>query len=341
MRTTCGLLIAFCITASIVGLNLLEGQNLNEEQVVKLLREFVALEPDEVPGFDTKEGIVTRWPTGKGFSLLQRLFRQIKRMPGKEHTDILIRVSLASDRDIAYQAAISETISQVRYPDGAGMPEGSWTGFPIGEKSWATAPKAKAPGPGLGVANLVVWDGRLALRVIVQYQPIDPKARTAIFLPVDEEDLELGELAARLILAKANLVLIGWQELPKLRLVASGASLEARKVKEGTFLIPAQAVIERMGEKVERKLGVVFCSWRGREITLPIGARELLIGSWEVKEAGGANRVAAKRVVKVTRIPLSLPILFDGREVWVEGVGLAKGLGIRVERRGQTIALLP
>ena len=111
------------------------------------------------------------------------------------------------------------------------MPQGSWTELPIGEKSWATAPKAEKPAPGVGTASFVVWDDRLALRVIIDYQPIDPKAKTAIFLPVADEDLRLGELAARLILAKASLGLLGWQDLPQLRLVVNGVPFPQRSIK--------------------------------------------------------------------------------------------------------------
>ncbi|MCS7265053.1 MAG: copper amine oxidase N-terminal domain-containing protein [Armatimonadetes bacterium] len=306
---------------STIRINLLEGQPMDEEQAMKLMKEFVALEPNEVPGFDTKGGVISRTATKWGvmsLDLLQRLRRTGTGIPGLDPTDIVIKAFLLPNRDIAYQAAVLLTTSQRIYPDGAGMPQGSWTGLPIGEKSWATVAKAEKPGPGLGSSVLVVWDKKIALRVEVHYQPIDPKAKTAIFLPVQDEDLELGELAARLILIKANLVLLGWRDLPKVRLVANRRTFEAKKTKDGLILAPAKALLEGLGEKAERKLGIFSASWKGKKIILPIGSRVMLVG----KE----------------RYPLSLPILFEGGEAWIDGAGLAKGLGLALRwEKGQLV----
>lgn len=287
-----------------------EGQAMDEERILRLLRDFVALESNEVPGFETKGGVITRtrWWDTVSLNLYQSLRRKGVGVLGRDPTDILIKAFLLPNRDTAYQVAIDLTTSQLALTGKPGMGEGSCTGMPIGEKSWATAAKAKEPGPGLGSAILVVWDGKLALRVDLDYQPIDPKAKTAIFLPVVDEDLELGELAARLVLAKANLVLLGWKELPTVRLVVNGKNLEAKKTKEGNIFVPVQVTLREMGGKAERKLGVILASWKGKKVTLPISARVMLVG----KE----------------KVALNLPILWDGKEGWVEGTGMAKSLGL-------------
>ena len=243
------LLIAICIMGSIVGFSLLEGQMMDEERMQKSLKDFVALEPDEISGFDTRGGVTNRYKTRwnvVAIDLYQTLRRKGTGVPGKDPTDISITASLLPNRNIAYEAAVLMTTSQVGYPDGAGMPQGSWTGLPIGEKSWATAPNAEKPAPGVGTADLVVWNDRLALGVIVDYQPIDPKAKTAIFLPVADEDMQLGELAARLILAKASWVLLGFNDLSQLRLVVNGASLPAKEY-QGNFFVPVTATLNRLG----------------------------------------------------------------------------------------------
>ncbi|MEM2568228.1 MAG: hypothetical protein QXH20_07160 [Candidatus Bathyarchaeia archaeon] len=283
----------------LIGINLLEGQQMDEG----LLKSLIALKSGEIPGFSTK-GRVT-FGTEKHLTLAQSLWRTGTGIPGKDPTEIVIRLHFLPNREIAYQVALSETVSQRIYPDGAGMPKGSWTGLPIGEKSWATAPKS---GEVSFTSNLVVWDDRLALRVIVRYPPLDPMARNLVFFPIEQQDLELGELAARLILTKANLVLLGWKELPTVRLVANGKNLEAKKTKEGNIFVPVQATLREMGGKAERKLGVILASWKGKKVTLPIGARVMLVG----KE----------------KVALNLPIVWDGEEAWVEGTGMAKGLGL-------------
>ncbi len=293
------------------------------EAIERLLRQkdFIALKPDEISNFNTK-GAITFHPAGQKdrLMLVQGLVRQIPNLPGKERTDIIIRLSLLPNPEMAYEAALSSTTSQRIYPDGAGMPQGSWTGLPIGERSWATAPNPKAqPAPGLGSAVLVVWDDKLALEVEVHYQPLGgPKAKTAVFLPIAKEDLELGEWAARLILAKANLVLLGWRELPTVRLVANGKDLEGKRTKEGAVFVPVQALLKAVGGKAERRLGVIVASWGGKKVTTPIGARVLLVGKGKVA--------------------LDLPVLWDGREGWVEAKGIAKALGLALRwEKGQMV----
>lgn len=316
------------IWAILVGINLSEGQRMDEKQVMKLLKEFVALEPNEIHGFETRGGIVLpvnlkargyEWDA-TSIDLYQRLTRTGTEIVGRDPTDIIIRLHLLPNRDIAYGMALWMTWTQTTLKP-PGFPEGSWTGMPIGEKSWysGVCPEGTKPAPGLGSAILVVWDNNLALRVGVHYQPLGgPKAKTAIFLPVAKEDLELGELAARLILAKANLVLLGWRELPTVRLVANGKNLEAKKTKEGAVFVPVQAMLKELGGKAERKLGVILVSWKGKKITLPIGAREMLVG----KE----------------KVALNLPILWDGKEAWVEGEGMARGLGLAMRwDKGQLV----
>ena len=314
------------------------------ERVERMLKEFVALTPDELPNFTTKGGI-TFHPQGQKDRLIfvQGLTRKITGVPGKERIDIIVRLSLLPNREMAYEGALSATTSQLIYPDGAGMPQGSWTGLPIGEKSWATAPDPKQPpAPGIGTANLVVWDDKFALEVELHYQPIGgPKAKTAIFLPIAEEDLEAGELAARFILAKATLVLIGWEQLPSLHLVVNGTSLRA-KGSQGSLFIPVGLVMKALGCEGERKGGIWVSRWRGKKVTFPIGARCILLGNWRVETVKEKGGVTVKRM-KLTegKVMLKFPVLYDGQDVWVEGEGLAKALGLKAEQKGQTIALLP
>jgi hypothetical protein len=347
------------LVVTFVGINFLEGQKMDEERTMKMLKNFIALKHGEVPGFDAKAIVhrvnlkergydkiaeiipkitVKNWDV-TSIDLYQRLTRKGTGVIGKDPTDIFIRVHLLPDREIAYWVAVLATTSQLAPVGQPGLPEGSWTGLPIGEKSWASAPNPKEPpAPGIGTANLVVWDGRLALRVNVHYQPLGgPKARTAIFLPIAEEDLEAGELAARIILAKATLVLIGWEQLPSLRLVVNGTSLRA-KGSQGSLFVPVGLVMKALGCKGERKGGIWIGHWRGKKVTFPIGARCVLVGNWSVEALG---RSGVKRMKEVEgKVGLKVPILYDGQEIWVDGEGLAKALGLRLEQKGQTIALL-
>jgi hypothetical protein len=302
----------FVAICGLVGLKQLGGQTMSEEQVMKMMKEFVTLAPGEVPGFETRGGIVERVNTKWGLvniRLLQRLHR--KETDGSE-VHIKIWANLLPDRDTAYKVAVLFTTSQ-RAPIGQpGMPEGSWSGLSIGEKVWFMVPKQIGESP---VAHLTVWDDRLAIHASVEYhRPLE----WIEFVPIDRSDLELGELAARLIIAKANLILLGWHELPKVRLVANGKELEARKERSGQVFVPVRALMDAMGGKVERRHGVVTVSFGGKRVVMPIGAREIMVGKEKVK--------------------LSLPILWDGKELWVEGAGVAKGLGLALRwERGKLV----
>ncbi len=308
------LIVSFVFVAicGLVGLKQLGGQTMSEEQAMKMMKEFVALAPGEVPGFETGRRAVERVNTKWGvvsIDLLQRLYR--KETDGSE-VHIKIWASLLPDRDTAYKVAVLFTTSQ-RAPIGQpGMPEGSWSGLPLGEKAWSMVPKQIGEAP---VAHLSVWDDRLAVGISVEYQR---PSRWVEFVPINRSDLELGELAARLILAKANLVLLGWRELPTVRLVVNGKDLEGKKTKEGAVFVPVQALLKELGGRAERKLGVIWASWGGKKVVMPIGARVLLVG----KE----------------KVALRLPILWDGREGWVEGEGIAKGLGLAMRwERGRLV----
>lgn len=309
-------LIGFASICALMWIKPLGGQPMNEEKMMKLMKEFVALLPDEVPGFNTRGGIVervnTKWGV-VGIDLLQGLYREERhRVAGRSSTHIRILASLLPERDTAYQVAVLFTESQLAPIGQPGMPEGSWSGLPLGEKVWSMVPKKIGEAP---IAHLTVWDDKIAVNVSVEYQR---PTKWIEFTPIDPLDLELGELAARLIITKANLVLLGWRELPELRLVANGKTFEAKKSKEGVYFVPAKALLEEMGGKAERKLGVILAYWKGQKVTLPIGAREMIVG----KE----------------KVALSLPILWDGKEAWVEGAGFAKGLGLALKwEKGQLV----
>ena len=345
MRVFVSLFAIILIATGIVGLNLIEDQQMSENRLMQWLRDFVALTSEEIPPFATRGGYAIQhkgrlFHVGEPITTIQ-LRQELRRKgvkPG-DPTEIRVMADICSNPNLAYKVAIARTESQFALPGQPGMPEGSWTGLPIGEKSWATASKASEPGPGLGSSVLVVWDNQLVAKLVIQYQPIDPKGRTALFPPAADEDLESGELAARLILARASLVLLGWHELPKLQLVVNGSSLEARK-HQRDFLIPVATVFERLGGKVERRSGILVCSWRVKRVTLPIGSRVALVGRWRVEETSKNSGV--KRLVAAEgKVPLSHPVLFDGKEFWVDGEGIAKALGLRVQRKGTTVILVP
>lgn len=168
-----------------------------------------ALAAGEVPGFSAQGSIVehkdTKWGV-KDTRLLQTLKREGTGVNGRKPTFIRIWAFLLPGADMAYELATeyAGTTPIVR-----GKPrlhshwlaEGSWSGLPIGEKSWESAPRTG--GVSLS-ASLVVWDGPLAFRIKMEQPPTDATARNLRFQPIAEEDLALAEYAARLLLSRVQ-----------------------------------------------------------------------------------------------------------------------------------------
>ncbi len=285
-------------------------QSMKEKQVMQ----DAEFSPEEVPGFDTRNGVVNRVDTKWGVAatdLRQTLRRKGTRRPGKDPTEIEIWARLLPDRNIAYQAAVVLTATQFAPVGQPGMPEGSWTGLPVGEKSWTLPLKERNR---FNSASLIVWDGRLAVRVTVGYYP--PRAKFA--LSVDQTDWELGGYAARLLISKIKRRLLGSRELPKVRLVVEGQNIEGAKTGEGAVLMPARATLKKLGQKTTGKLGVLTSSWKDQKVVIAVGARTLLIGK--------------------QKVPLPLPVLHEKEEMWVEGESLAKALGLKTRwEKGQFV----
>lgn len=105
---------------------------MEEEQAMKLLKDFVALAPNDVPGFDTKGGTTVRMPLdlrsngfpwdGVRISLYQPLSRKGRGVPGRDPTEISIGLHRLPDRDIAYQMAVLFTTTQFAPIGQPGMP---------------------------------------------------------------------------------------------------------------------------------------------------------------------------------------------------------------------------
>ena len=77
-------------------------------------------------------------------------------------------------------------------------------------------------------------------------------------------------------------------------------------------------------------------------MTLTVGSRVMLVGRWQVQRVKAVNDVGARQLAVAEGIVnLSHPVMFDGREYWVDGKGLAKALGMKVQRSGRTLTFVP
>lgn len=315
-------ILTICVVAILALASHLYGQ-MSHNILRKLLEERVAIQPGELPYVEQQSAATALLEHTKAPYLTQTL-RFSRRGPlGDFPADITYVLIVEGDHKEAYRAAVHFAQTQYAPPSAPGLPEGTCSSFPIGMKSWVyTPPEGAKPGPGEGNAVLVVYDGRLALRVEVRYQPIDPKAKTGVFLPVTREDQERSEFVARLLLSRAHMLLMNWEGLGTLRVQSAKATVPAKQSAAGMIYVPVSATLHQHGGSLKQgKAGVFTASWRGKQVTIPIAARVLLI--------------------RKQQVPLSQPVLYDGREVWVEAHGFAQAFGWKLIRRGQSVSLLP
>ena len=319
-------LLLTTLTISIVAILALASHlygQMSHDRLRKLLEERVAIQPGELP-YVERQGIGTGVLEDVNAPYLTQSLRFNRRGPlGNFLAEISYVLALVSDERQAYRKSVFFAGSQLAPLGTPGIPEGTYSCFPIGMKSWVyTPPEGAKPGPGAGTARLVIHDGCLTLKVYVEYQPIDPKAKTGVFLPVTREDQERSEFVARLLLSRAHMLLMNWEGLGTLRVQSAKATVPAKRSTAGVIYIAAGAVLQQHGGSLKQgKAGVFTASWLGKRVTIPVAARVLLIGKQQV--------------------PLSQPVLYDGREVWIEARGFAQAFGWKLIRRGQAVSLSP
>lgn len=118
------------------------------------------------------------------------------------------------------------------------------------------------------------------------------------------------------------MLLMNWEELGTLRVQSAKATVSAKRCTTGVIYVPAGAVLQQHGGFLKQgEAGVFTASWLGKRVTIPVAARVLLLGKQQV--------------------PLSQPVLYDGREVWIEARGFARAFGWKLIRRGQAVSLSP
>jgi len=297
----------------------LVGQ-MSRDELQQLLKEQVAVRQGELP-YVEKVYMGPGVLANSGASHLSQRLRFRREGPmGYFPADMYIDVAVLSDEKQAYRQAVRFAETQFALPGTPGLPEGTHSGFPVGQKSWVYGPPDGAkPGPGQGTSVLVVYDGSAALRVDIRYQPIDPKAKTAVFMPVSGEDRERSEYVARLLLSRVQMLLMNWDGSNVLRIHSGRATLPARKTSKGLY-IPAGSALRQYGGVVKRsRTGVFTVEWGGKRVTVPVAARVLLTGKQQ--------------------IPLSTPVLYDGQEIWIEAQGFAQALGWKLVKQAGAISL--
>ncbi|MEJ5251339.1 MAG: hypothetical protein HPY54_03355 [Chthonomonadetes bacterium] len=335
-----------------------DGPNLQTDALyLEELRASVALQPDEVPGFNKARNSNVVPLGGKIFAqrlaspfaehsplhaklqgvetiyFLQSLRRDGNGRAGRDPSFLEVTLMIYPGRDLAHDAGILTTESQTAPPGEPGMPEGSFTGLPVGEKSWATAPKSAEFSPGAKDANLVVWDNSIVIRVTISYSPVDPRARTMLFASIEDTDLEWAEYAVRLLLARTHYFLLSsGKSLTTVPVMVRDNRLEVKQTPEGVLLVPLKAMARALGGQVQENAGIYWLNAGGKWWTLPLGSRTILAGKQPVQQPP-SNRMGAYRVMEPPEgsVNLRIPVLTWENEIWVDAEALGRIIGYPIQ----------
>lgn len=276
---------------------------MSDQDIVKQ----ILLKPTDVPGFQHR---------GNSFSqhgVLQGFLRYGLEGEGRDPSSMRVRIRLAVSRDAAYQVVLrEEDLGWQTHPSHT-----SFTRLPLGEEPCLSSHDA-------GGAKMVAWDNRLVVDIDLGYTGVSWPSKfskgTTYFQKPSREELERVEGLARLILSRAAKWLHADGAWGSAEVVVKGQPLPGKTARERT-LVPGGAVLRALGGQVQLngRLYTLQGSWREQPIILPAGGYQLV--------AKGGRQV------------LSLPLVWDEGEVWVEGTGLAEALGLRVRMEGERLVL--
>lgn len=237
-----------------------------------------------------------------------KIIRKVKNQKNPIN-EIRLLVHLYEYRERAYVAAVSHVDTSSSPPGKPGFPEKSFSEYPIGEICWSSAPKGSKNSKSTMSSNahLSIHDDRFCITLDIMHFPNTyDSAGYALFEPIDERDLKLGEYLARMALSKAYMALYDFHKLQRVNLQVGTAKVTGVKINDKLILAPVKSLSNSLGGKVSEDNGVYKMTLHNKTITFPVGGRKIIIGKQQVKA--------------------TTPIIYDGKEIWVEKDALIKAL---------------
>lgn len=215
----------------------------------------------------------------------------------------------------AAATALQYSWTQKRLPPEPGLPEGTFTGLPIGEWSRYSAPD---PAPGTPPVRemgcgLTVYDSTIAMTSTVHY-PIRASGGRPGSERITDEDLLMAEYQARLVLSAALLVENDFESMRRGEMSVGASRVPTRRTGDGVVLVELARWAEAVGATVVNGVpgrgvfpggfvpvlpdsGVWTVSRGGRTVVVALAARALIAGS--------------------LRVDLPFPVVKGGDDVWV------------------------
>lgn len=219
---------------------------------------------------------------------------------GGEGTELRLGIRIDASRVNARFSALSDTFGMSVLPPATDMPMGTFSGYPLGERAWASAPKKKpGPGPGLALtARLVAYDGHMSLRLDIDNQPKDAYARTLEFEEVSRSNLLAGERLARIALSCTYRAFYDFGNLPQGEMSLGSHTVSTKEAPRGVRLVRLQEVAQIFGARLAEDHGIWTTAINGKASVAPLAARVAIVDGKEVA--------------------LDFPIVQDGDGVWID-----------------------
>jgi hypothetical protein len=168
--------------------------------------------------------------------------------------------------------------------------------LPLGEECWS-APSEQFRKRARN-AKLLVADKEILLRLFLEKQPNNPSSGDPGWRNVSNDDLYKFEFVARLALSKAYMAIHDFDNLKNESATIRKIKVDTKRTSDKILLVPIKSLAKQLNWKYEEEFGVLTLNVGKNKIIIPAGSRELIKGTYKEK--------------------LSLPVILDGKEYWVE-----------------------
>lgn len=303
------------LAISIGGLLVVGSSNSAKElPTAKLLCQH-ALTTSDIPGYDHSTGPVAQLEMLSDMPAFRRAFPGKTFVPGTRiwsrqelskfataesgASKIQVYIQIYSNLDHAL-VFDSPVVMNEGISNAYGYKMGTFSGFPVGDGSRFVPNPSDPNRSRVPAARITAREGNVIVSAQFDGQPI--RSRGTPSLPkLTLEDKLATECAARIALSNGYIAAIDFRRI-------SSTSTKVGAIATQSKLLPNRGevvLLDRIA-KLKIEYGILEFSFNGKKLKTGIGAKEILIGG--------------------RRVPLSVPIIYDRGQIWIERQGLTKAI---------------
>ncbi|MCL6624232.1 MAG: hypothetical protein K6T17_06400 [Fimbriimonadales bacterium] len=252
---------------------------------------------------------------------------ELRRLQGDGR--IGVGVGVFSNRLHAWLETLAVTLTNLAPILNPGLPEGSYSGLPMGVKVWSICSR-KVPGGYLGPGSgLVAYDGYVVVTVGARQDPKDPMAASLEFEEMPAEMLVASEQVARLVMSAAPSEVTRFSGMPQTEVLVNGTPCRVRITPDGIRLISLSDVAGASRGRLTQKHGVFTLQGRSHRLVFPLASYLCIVDGKEVPAANRGTfrhihlKSAGTDIEGGTRITLRFPVIQDEQGPWVDWQAIA------------------